>query len=64
MVIMDDVDLCLKIPATLTFTIMEKLLMLMGKVDIGLIPFPLPYIIQVDLGILFFFCSWSLEKLT
>ena len=48
-VMMEDVDLGLKIPATLPFTIVEKVLMVMGEADIGLRPSPLPAIIQVGL---------------
>ena len=38
-----------KRPFTLTFTIMEKLLMVIVEVDIGIRPDPIPPIIQVTL---------------
>ena len=47
MVIMEYVDLGLKIPATILFTILEKVLMLMGEVGIGLISVNIPPITQV-----------------
>ena len=43
----EDVDLYLKRPSSLNFTIIEKMLMVMGEVDICLRPDPLPPIIQV-----------------
>ena len=43
------VNLGLKIIATLPFTIVDKLLMVMGDVDIGLRPSPISPIIQVGL---------------
>ena len=46
---MEDLDLGLKIPACITFTILEKVLMVMGDVEIGLRPAPLPHMIQVGL---------------
>ena len=46
---MEDVELDIKRPATLTFTITEKVLMVTGEADIGLRPEPLPPIIQVSL---------------
>ena len=48
-VVMEDVDLGLNILATLLFTIVEKVLIVMGEVDIGIIPEPLPTTIQVIL---------------
>ena len=48
-VMIEDAYLGLKRPATLTFTIVEKVLMVMGEVDIGIIPSPPPHIIQVIL---------------
>ena len=44
-----DVELSLNISATLPFTMMDKVLMLMGDVEIGLIPAPLPHTIQLSL---------------
>ena len=44
-VMMEDVYLGLKISATIPFTIVDKLLMVMGEVDIGIIPSPIPPII-------------------
>ena len=49
MVIMEYVDLGLKIPATILFTILEKVLMLMGEVGIGLISVNIPPITQVSM---------------
>ena len=46
---MIEVDLGLKIPATIPFAIFEKVLMLMRKVDVYLISDALPPIIQVFL---------------
>ena len=48
-VVMEDVDLGLNILATLLFTIVEKVLIVMGEVDIGPRPSNLPPIIQVGL---------------
>ena len=42
-------DLSLKRTATLTFKIMETVLMMMGEVDIGLISASFPPIVQVGL---------------
>ena len=42
-------DLSLKRTATLTFKIMETVLMVMGEVDIGLISASFPPIVQVGL---------------
>ena len=44
-VMMEDVYLGLKRSATIPFTIVDKLLMVMGEVDIGIIPSPIPPII-------------------
>ena len=44
---MEDMDLGLKRPSTLPFTIMEKLFMVMGEVAIGLVPSFLPTVIPV-----------------
>ena len=48
-VIMEDMDLGLKIPANITFTIIEKVLVVTVEVDIGLILDPFPIINQVRL---------------
>ena len=48
-VIMEDVYLGFNRPASITFKIMEKVLMEMVEVDIGLRPSPLSTIIQVRL---------------
>ena len=48
-VIMEDMDLGPKIPAIITFTIMEKVLVVTVEVDIGLILDPFPIITQVRL---------------
>ena len=48
-VMMEDVDFCLKIPGTLPFTIVKKVLLVMIEVGIGLRPAPLPPIIHVIL---------------
>ena len=42
----------LKISATLPFTMIDKVLMMMGDMDIGLIPYTLPIIIRA--GLLYF----------
>ena len=42
-----DVEVCLNISATITYSILDQVLMVMGEVDIGLIPALLPLIIQV-----------------
>ena len=42
----EDVELGHKRPATITFTMVEKVLMVVGELDIGLRPSPLPTIIQ------------------
>ena len=47
MVMREGVYLCLQIPATLIFTIVEKVLVVMVEVDIGLIPATLTPITQV-----------------
>ena len=44
---MEEGDLGLNIPETLSLRISEKVLMVMGEVDIGLRPCTLPPIIQV-----------------
>ena len=44
---MKEVDIGIKISATLSLTITEELLMVMGEVDIVLIPVTLPHITQV-----------------
>ena len=49
MVITEGVGLGLKRPDGLSFTIVEKLLMVMVDVYIGIIPPPFPTIIQVSL---------------
>ena len=49
MVTVEYVDLGLKIPATILFTILEKVLMLMGEVGIGLISVNIPPITQVSM---------------
>ena len=46
---MEVVDSGIKILATIPFTIVDKLLIVMGEMDIGIIPDPLPPIIQVVL---------------
>ena len=46
---MEDVDLGLKIPATLIFKILYKWLMVIGEFNIGLIPDTLPPITQVNI---------------
>ena len=57
---MSDVYLGLKIPATIHFTIVDKVLMVMGEVDICLRPSPYTSYNPVDIGGSFFFvCSWS-----
>ena len=48
-VMMEEVDLVLNIPATLPFKNVEKVLIVMGEVDIGPRPSNLPPIIQVVL---------------
>ena len=48
-VVMEDVELGHNRPSTINFTIVEKVLMVMGKVYIGLIPAPFPPIIQTIL---------------
>ena len=48
-VTMEDVELCHKIPDTINLKMMEKVLMVMGEVYIGIRPPPLPLIIQVIL---------------
>ena len=48
-VMMEDVYLGLKRPATLPFSITGKVLMVMVELDIGLIPAPIPPTIQVSL---------------
>ena len=48
-VMTEDVDLGLKKPDTIPFKIVQLVLMVMGEVDIGLRPAPLPHIIQVIL---------------
>ena len=42
-----DLELGFKISDTLPFTIMEKVLMVMGEVDLGIRPSPIPTIIQL-----------------
>ena len=49
MVMMEDMYLDPKIKAIISFIITDKLLMVMGKVDIGVIKSPLPAIIQMIL---------------
>ena len=49
LVTMEDVDFGLKIPLTLTFTIVDKVLVVMAEVHICIRPAPLPPIIQVSL---------------
>ena len=49
MMMMKVVDLGLDIPDTLTFTIVKKVLMVIGELGIGFIPHPLPTTIQVIL---------------
>ena len=44
---MEDMDLGLKRPSTLPFTIIEKLFMVMGEVAIGIVPSFLPTVIPV-----------------
>ena len=48
-VMVQDVEVGFRILATLPFTIMDKVLVVMVKVGIGIIPDPLPHIIQVIL---------------
>ena len=48
-VMMEAVDLDLKIPATLTFTIVEKMFIVMGEVNIGIRPANIPPMIQMGL---------------
>ena len=42
-----DVEVCLNISATITYSILDQVLMVMGEVDIDLIPALLTLIIQV-----------------
>ena len=49
MLMMADVDIGLKRPATITLTILEKLLTVIGEVDIGPIKATLTPIIQVTM---------------
>ena len=58
-VMMQDMELGLKITATITFTITEKVLTMMGEVNIGIKSAPIPPIIQVSLIYSCVFCSWS-----
>ena len=58
-VMMQDMELGLKITATITFTITEKVLTMMGEVNIGIKSSPIPPIIQVSLIYSCVFCSWS-----
>ena len=58
-VMMQDMILGLKITATITFTITEKVLTMMGEVNIGIKSAPIPPIIQVSLIYSCVFCSWS-----
>ena len=44
MVMTEDVNLGLKIPDTISFTMVDKVLMLMGELDIGIRPATLPII--------------------
>ena len=48
-VMMQDMKLGINIPVTITFTITDKVLMVMGEVDMGLKSSPFPPIIQVSL---------------
>ena len=56
-VMKEDVDVCLKRPVTLNFTITDKVLMVMREVDIGLIPSSLPPIIYIILVYCCYFMS-------
>ena len=56
MVMVEDVYLGLKRPATLLFTIMEKVIVVMGEVDIGLILATISPINQVTMYIIVFIC--------
>ena len=46
---MQDLEVGLKRPANINFTMMYKVLMVMGEVDLGLIPSPILTIVQVCL---------------
>ena len=59
LVIMEDMDLDIKIPDTILFKIIWKFLMVMLDVDIGIRPFPIPPTIQVRFLDNWFFYSWS-----
>ena len=49
MLMMEDVDLGLNITATLNFTIVEKVLMVIVEVDIGILPATLPPITHMTM---------------
>ena len=48
MVMMEEVVICLKRPSTITITIVYKVLMVMGEVDMGLGKATVPPITQLD----------------
>ena len=57
---MEELDIGLKITATLPLTIVDQVLMFMGDVYIGLIPAslaPITYVGMLDFGISHFFFS-------
>ena len=59
MLVVEDMEISPKRLSTIPFTITDKLLMLMVEVDRGIIPAPLPPIIQVILVYIWVFYSWS-----
>ena len=56
---MEDMEVGLNISATFPFTMTDKVLMVMGELDIGLRPSPLPPTIQARLVDRWIFYSWS-----
>ena len=59
MLVVEDMEISPKRLSTIPFTITDKLLMLMVEVDRGIIPAPLPPIIQVILVYIWVLYSWS-----
>ena len=59
MLVVEDMEISPKRLSTIPFTITDKLLMLMVEVDRGIIPAPLPPIIQVILVYIWVFYSCS-----
>ena len=49
MVTTEEVEIGLKIPATIPIKIVDKLLIMMGEVDIGIIPATIPLITHVEM---------------